>query len=261
MSVSTREVHDPLRALREADHRPVLVIWRERIAARVRALVGLAGQPEDATVSGRFIGALVAAALVFFGWQAYVASDPPVEDSLPFAAPDATAPPPTVPVGEAIHAPTATAADPSSTAVVVVHVAGAVVESGVVVGEPGWRVHDAIAAAGGATARADVDRLNLAAPVEDGQRIYVPLIGEDDVPVVVDDPTAASGGEEGALININAAPEARLEKLPGVGPVTAAAIVRHRDEHGSFASVDALVAVRGIGPATVEGLRDFATAG
>ncbi len=263
MSASTREVHDPLRALREADHRPVLVIWRERLASRLRALVGLAGQPEDATVSGRFIGALVAAALVFFGWQTYVASDPPVEDSLPFASPEATSPPSTATAEAPAGAATASApssAAPSSEAVVV-HVAGAVVRSGVVVGESSWRVHDAIAAAGGAADRADVDRLNLAAPVEDGQRIYVPLIGEDDVPVVVDDRTAESGSDEGALININAAPEARLEELPGVGPVTAAAIARHRDEHGSFASVDALVAVRGIGPTTVEGLRDFATAG
>lgn len=260
MSPSTREVHDPLRALREADHRPVLVIWRERIVSRLRALVGLAGQPEDATVSGRFIGALVAAALVFFGWQTYVASDPPVEDSLPFASPDATSPP-TIAVGATADVPSAAPADRSATAVVVVHVAGAVVQPGVVVGEPSWRVHDAIAAAGGATPHADVDRLNLAAAVEDGQRIYVPVIGEDDVPVVLADQATGSTGEGGALININAAVEARLEELPGVGPVTAAAIVSHRDAHGAFASVDALVAVRGIGPATVEGLRDFATAG
>ncbi len=256
MSESTRETHDPLRALRDADHRPVPVVWRERVAARIRGLLGIVAQPDDVSVSGRFLSALVAAALLFVAWQAYVASDPPIEDSLPFAAPDATSPPSSSSELEDTHV-----VRPTPTDSVVVHVAGAVATPGIAVGEASWRVHDAISAAGGATAIADIDRLNLAAPVEDGQRIYVPAVGEDDVAMVVDDVVAVSGGGGETRIDINAATAGSLEELPGVGPVTAAAIVSHRDTHGSFASVDALVAVRGIGSATLEGLRDFATAG
>ena len=267
MSEQTREPHDPLRALREADHRPVTVIWRERVFGALRSFAGIAAQPDRVDISGRLIGAVVGIALAFLGWQAFVASDPPVEASLPFASPTATLP---VAGTARVSGELDPATDGSIVSDVeraqtelVVHVAGAVGLPGLVVGYEGWRVNDAIDAAGGLQPSADVDRLNLAAYVQDGQRLYVPEVGQIELPSVM-----SGGSADGAVgemvtspIDINRADQATLEGLPGIGPVTADAIVQHREAHGLFANVEALVAVRGIGPATLDGLRDHATAG
>jgi competence protein ComEA len=148
----------------------------------------------------------------------------------------------------------------TASVVVVVHVAGAVVEPGVYEVGPEARVVDAIAAAGGALERAELDALNLATPVADGSRIYVPLIGE--VPIAPTlDPTAAdpTGTGAGGPIDLNRAGVAELETLPGIGPATAAAIVEHRERFGPFASVDDLDQVSGIGPAKLDALRDLVT--
>jgi competence protein ComEA len=150
---------------------------------------------------------------------------------------------------------------PSAPAELLVHVAGAVRRPGVVHVVPGARLIDLLAAAGGATAEADLDRLNLAAPALDGARVYVPRRGEEPpttVPVQAPPSGAVSGGSEGATgaapVDLNAADVATLEQLPGVGPVTAAAIVAHRDTHGPFTSVEGLLEVHGIGPAKLETL-------
>ena len=129
------------------------------------------------------------------------------------------------------------------------------------------RVLDAIRAAGGATAGADLVRLNLAAKLGDGARVAVPVVGQ--APPAVDptavsgaaDPTGdgatASGGEPGAPINVNSASEAQLEALPGIGPTLAAAIVEERRRNGPFRSADDLTRVHGIGPGRLAQLRDF----
>jgi competence protein ComEA len=136
----------------------------------------------------------------------------------------------------------------------IVDVVGAVRAAGVVRMPAGARVFDAIAAAGGATADADVQQLNLAARLADGQRIAVPHRGETLAPANgVDDATAAPPGP----VDLNTASPEQLDALPGVGPATAAAIVRDRDEHGPFRSIDDLARVRGIGPAKLEQLRDL----
>lgn len=151
----------------------------------------------------------------------------------------------------------------------IVHVAGAVGHPGVVSVAAGARVTDAVAAAGGLRADADPDRVNLAAPLKDGERIAVPVIGQP-APAVVSgggSPTAAgsTGNSTSATstepINLNTASESELEELPGVGPATAAAIVAHREQSGSFSAVDDLLEVRGIGEAKLEGLRDAVTVG
>ena len=118
----------------------------------------------------------------------------------------------------------------------------------------GDRVIDAIAAAGGETPGADIQVLNLAAPVVDGQRIHVPLEGE--APEV--DPGGPAGTATGP-IDINRAPAEVLETLPGIGPATAAAIIDDRTRNGPFATVDDLDRVSGIGPATLSRLRDLVT--
>ncbi len=134
---------------------------------------------------------------------------------------------------------------------VVVHVAGAVEAPGVYDLPASARVHDAIEAAGGATSFADLDLLNLAAPIVDGMQIRVPEPGEEVAPLVV--PGSADDGP----VDLNRADAAELDTLPGVGPATAAAIVAHRDEHGPFASVDDLLSVPGIGPAKLAALSDL----
>ena len=139
---------------------------------------------------------------------------------------------------------------------------GAVATPGVYeVPAEGARVRDAVAAAGGLAEDADTTQLNLAASLQDGQKVHVPRAGE----AVVASPTTgvagqARGGTDGssgtaAPININTAGEEELKQLPGVGDATAAAIVRDRQEHGRFASVDDLMRVSGIGQKKLEKLR------
>ena len=126
--------------------------------------------------------------------------------------------------------------------VLFVHVAGLVRHPGVYQFEPGQRIIDAVQAAGGPLPKADLDLLNLASPLADGQQVVIPAKGSAPLPPPVDGGTAtATGGvSAGGLVNINTATETELESLPGVGPVTAAGIIAYRTEHGPFPSVDAL---------------------
>lgn len=152
--------------------------------------------------------------------------------------------------------------EPVST--VTVHVTGAVARPGVVTIPGPGRVTDAVAAAGGPAAGADVDRINLARPVVDGEHVHVPRIGEEP-PVVW--PSAGTGedaggsGGAGARIDLNRATAEQLRTLPGIGPAKAAAIVRHREEHGPFGAPGDVRAVPGIGEATFQGLADLVTVG
>jgi len=145
---------------------------------------------------------------------------------------------------------------------VVVHVAGAVASPGVYRLRDGDRVDDAIGAAGGASAGADLDAVNLATVVVDGARIYVPAEGEnvevvEPVPSGADAPANGAAAVPGGLVDINRADATRLDELPGVGPATAAAIVAERERNGPFLTVDDLERVPGIGPAKLSGLRDL----
>lgn len=158
----------------------------------------------------------------------------------------------------------ASGTDPSDEpAQVMVHAAGAVSHPGVYVLGDDARVGDLLAAAGGPVAGADLDRVNLAAPLTDGTRVYVPEVGEDRPPPVLAgsevpgaDPEGA-GTDPGALIDVNRATASELEHLPGVGPATAASIIDHRERHGPFERVDDLLSVRGIGDAKLAALRDL----
>lgn len=135
--------------------------------------------------------------------------------------------------------------------VVVVHVAGAVVHPGVVQLRAGSRVIDALEAVGGGVPGADLDRLNLAAKLTDGERVAVPKIGEQPPAEILID-SAGAGGVAGtptadAPLDLNAATLAQLDELPGIGPSLAAAIVAERTKRGGFGSVNDLRSVRGIG--------------
>ena len=149
--------------------------------------------------------------------------------------------------------PSATTA--AVTKAIVVDVVGAVRRPGLYRLSEGARVADAVARAGGATPKAQLELVNLAARVADGQQIVVPRRGA----------VAASAGVGGAgtsvppsgPVHLNTATLEELDALPGVGPVTAQKILDYRQEHGSFASVDELDAIPGIGPARLEQLREL----
>jgi competence protein ComEA len=175
----------------------------------------------------------------------------------------------------------------SAAASVVVHVAGAVKKAGVVRLPRGSRVHEGIAAAGGASPEADLDRLNLASTLEDGQKIYVPRRGEAAPPDSSGGPSAAgsaptdgtgaggtpggmpgagstadagtAGGGPGAKINLNKATAEQLAELPKVGPVLAQRIVDWRTQQGPFKSPEELDAVDGVGPKMLETLLPLVT--
>lgn len=155
-------------------------------------------------------------------------------------------------------APTSTTT--AAPAEVVVHIAGAVTHPGLYRLPPTARVGDLVAAAGGTAPDADPDRVNLASPVADGTRVFVPRRGEP-APGIVADPGAGPlppGGGPSApavVVDLNAAGATQLDELPGVGPATAQAIVEHRDRHGPFRTVDGLLDVAGIGPARLDKLR------
>lgn len=169
-------------------------------------------------------------------------------------------------------APTAVADDPVAASVtettvpttapdddeVTVHVAGAVARSGVVELPAGSRVIDALEAAGGGVAEADLDRLNLAAPVADGERVLVQKVGDPVVPTPSGSPSGSDGASAGP-VNLNTADLATLETLPGVGPVLAQAIIDEREERGGFQSVNELRDVRGIGDARFADLEGLVT--
>jgi competence protein ComEA len=140
---------------------------------------------------------------------------------------------------------------------VVAHAAGAVVHPGVYELHAGSRVTDLIDAAGGPTPDADVDRLNLAAPIVDGERVYVPRVGE--VVAATDAAVSGASGEASGPLDLNTATLEQLDALPGVGPTTAKAIIDERERRGGFRSVDDLLDVRGIGPAKLDAIRDLVT--
>jgi competence protein ComEA len=141
---------------------------------------------------------------------------------------------------------------------VFVHVAGWVRNPGVYQLEEGRRVIDALDMAGGPRRGAELGALNLAALLVDGQQVLVP--GPAPPGGAPDSGSAVPGATPGStLINVNTATLDELETLPGIGEVLAQAVVTYREEHGPFTSVDQLEAVSGIGPATLEEIRDLVT--
>jgi len=139
-----------------------------------------------------------------------------------------------------------------------VHVAGAVRRPGLYELPEGTRVADALDAAHGALPRADLDLINLAEPVTDGVQVYVPRRGESSA-----QPGSAASPAAGdsVLVDINSADQAALESIPGIGPVKGAAILEYRESVGRFESVEELLEVNGIGPATLESMRAHVTVG
>lgn len=131
---------------------------------------------------------------------------------------------------------------------IAVDVIGAVAAPGVYRLQPQSRVEDAVTAAGGLAPDANRERINLAAPVEDGVQIRVPRADESVAAAPDEQAAGPAEAAAGGTVDINTADAAALEALPGVGPATAAAIVAHREANGPFQSVEDLQNVKGIGP-------------
>lgn len=203
----------------------------------------------------------MACGVVCAGWLLVRSPSPPIESRIE-----------TVGGGSSRGDPTSSLSATSSTAplVIVVHVAGAVQRPGVVFIVGGSRANDALRAAGGFASTADRDAVNLAMVLHDGDQLFVPLRATrrtNPVPQqrVTRQPSSGSSGSvstspseggDSTVVNINSASVAQLDSLPGVGPSTAQAIVDYRNTHGPFASIEGLLAVRGIGEAKFEALRN-----
>jgi competence protein ComEA len=158
---------------------------------------------------------------------------------------------------------------PAADAPVVVSVVGLVGEPGLVTLDPGARVADALAAAGGPLDGADLLDLNMARRLADGEQIVVGIAPVPGEPVTMGSsispgpgappgapPTPGDAAMPEGSVDLNSATEEQLDALPGIGPVTAAAIVAWRDANGRFSSVDQLGDVDGIGPARLDKLRN-----
>lgn len=143
---------------------------------------------------------------------------------------------------------------------IVVHVAGAVIKSGVYHVPEGSRVVDAITAAGGASAEADLDAINLAQPLIDGQKVWVPEVGEQSATGKggSDSGVGVIGGDVGK-ININSASLAELQTLNGIGPSLAQRIIDYRTNSGPFRQVEDIKNVSGIGEKRFLQLKDYIT--
>src|ERR687895_679033 len=136
---------------------------------------------------------------------------------------------------------------------------GAVGQPGLYELKEGQRIADAVARAGGATAKADTAAVNLAAPLADGMQVLIPSRVAGAAGTAAAGSAAGGSAAAGARVSLSSATVDQLDELPGVGPVTAQKIVDYRAKNGGFRSVDDLDAIPGIGPARVEQLRELVT--
>ncbi|MCB0976202.1 MAG: helix-hairpin-helix domain-containing protein [Acidimicrobiales bacterium] len=238
--------------------------WRDRFDDLVTIL---------ATSPLRAVAAVaVTATIAVAGWWLLKPpAAPPVEARIPLATRQGTATAASSPGTSAFpsSSPSEATTTVQPTSDLVVQAAGAVRSPGVYHLRAGARVDDLVGAAGGLSPDADTDRINLAALVSDGERVWLPRRGEIEVPeVVAGTGGGAAGsnssateptGDEAQPVDLNTASAKDLEELPGVGPATANAIVAYRDTNGPFSSVDELLEVRGIGEAKLEQIRPMAT--
>jgi competence protein ComEA len=151
--------------------------------------------------------------------------------------------------------------DAAATRPVVVDVRGAVVEPGVFELPPTARIQDAVNAAGGLTADADLSLINLARRLRDGEIVLIATVPAFATPGVMPDQPETSSGSDSGKVNINTATATELEQLPGIGEVIAGRIVAFREEHGPFRSVNDLIHVDGISAKTIDRLKDLVTIG
>jgi competence protein ComEA len=196
---------------------------------------------------GELMGLVAVVAVTMAGAGLWYVRSLPKPVSIAAGAPSSSA----APAGVGASAAPSPSAPP-----IIVDVTGWVHAPGVYEFVQGERVIDAVERAGGARNGADLSVLNLAAPLTDGTQVVVPKQGAAPAGTV---PGESGGGSTSGLVNINTASATEFETLSGIGEVLAGAIVDYRTENGPFASVDDLENVSGIGPATLEEIRDQVT--
>jgi competence protein ComEA len=218
------------------------------------------------------VALLLACGVLWAAWTTSRTSPEPVAASSPVVVAPTSGPASTGGSGAALATSAGPAAEttagtmagttggaPAATVELVVDVQGTVRRPGIVVLPTGSRVVDALDAAGGYTGRrARLASLNLARPLVDGEQI---LVGRTTpaAPVPSALASAPGPGDASALVSLNTADQTALETLPGVGPVTATAILQWRDEHGPFTAVEQLLEVSGIGEKTLAQIAPFVT--
>jgi competence protein ComEA len=204
-------------------------------------------------------------AMVVGVWWVVRVPPPPPEATIPFATSTITTSSAASGLGNAMT-------DLAPTSSITVYVSGEVVKPGVYMLLATARIIDALQAAGGATAAADLVVVNLAAPLVDAAQVFIPRIGSTprvtlprphagiNLPTTTGVMSGGVSGSSGAtttqgIVDLNSATLSDLDSLPGVGPSTAKAIIDYRVAHGPFASVDDLLNVRGIGPSKLAAMR------
>lgn len=154
---------------------------------------------------------------------------------------------------------------------IVVHITGAVQKKGILVLQEGARIADAIDSAGGNTETADLDEVNLAYVLQDGQKIYIPskedkvklenkayITSESGNNVIIQTVSTEKNGGNGK-VNINTATQNELENLPGIGPSIASRIIEYRQQNGKFNKIEDLQNVKGIGDAKFNNVKEYVT--
>ena len=150
---------------------------------------------------------------------------------------------------------------------IIVHITGAVKKNGIVKLKDGARIYDAIEMAGGSTDDADLSKINLAYVLEDGQKVYIPKIGEINQDNAEEEYITFEYGNNKNIIqdynkggnekvNINTANQTELETLPGIGTATAEKIIDYRNKNGKFSSIEDIQNVKGIGNAKYENIKE-----
>lgn len=150
---------------------------------------------------------------------------------------------------------------------IIVHITGAVKKNGIVKLKDGARIYDAIEMAGGSTDDADLSKINLAYVLEDGQKVYIPKIGEINQENAEEEYITFEYGNNKNIIqdynkggnekvNINTANQTELETLPGIGTATAEKIIDYRNKNGKFSSIEDIQNVKGIGNAKYEKIKE-----
>lgn len=146
---------------------------------------------------------------------------------------------------------------------IIIHITGAVKKQGIVKTKQGSRISDVIDVAGGINDKADLSKINLAYIVQDGQKIYVPSMDDDeDTDTIVEDAgvnvikDGTDSSNKKGKININKASQTELEALTGIGPSTALKIVNYRNSNGNFKTIDDIKNVPGIGGSKFKNIKN-----
>ena len=154
---------------------------------------------------------------------------------------------------------------------IIVHITGEVKKTGILTLNKGARIADAIKAAGGTTSEADINEVNLAYELQDGQKIYIPnkkdkqkneskvyITTESGNNVIIEGNTLETGGKS-KKVNINNATKSELETLPGIGEAMANRIIEYREQNGKFQKIEDLKNVKGIGDAKFDKIKELVT--